>query len=303
MSDLLSLFLNNLLPIFLAAGAGYLLANRLKVPVRPLSQSAFYIFSPCLIFRLMTSTNLTGEEIGRAVLFSVAICLAMGILAWITGRFLRFERKLLAATALASMFTNAGNYGLAVTLFAFGEEALSYASIFFVTNALLAYSVGALIASLGSATLAQSLKNLLRVPALYGMLLGLGVMALDWQLPLPINRAINLLADASIPVLLVVLGMQLQASQWHGNRLPLSVATGLRLLVAPVLAVSMSLIFGLRGAANQALVLEASMPTAVLTTVIATEYNLQPSFVTAVVFLTTLLSPLTLTPLLSFLGG
>lgn len=217
MSDLLSLFLNNLLPIFLAAGAGYLLAHRLKVPVRPLSQAAFYIFSPSLIFRLMTSTKLSGAEIGRAVLFSVAIGLSMGLLAWIIGRLLHFERKLVAATALASMFTNAGNYGLAVTLFAFGEEALSYASIFFVTNALMAYSVGALIASLGSASLAQSLKNLLRVPALYGMLLGIGVMALDWQLPLPVNRAIDLLADASIPVLLVVLGMQLQTSQWRAT--------------------------------------------------------------------------------------
>lgn len=303
MSDLLSLFLNNLLPIFLAAGAGYLLAHRLKVPVRPLSQSAFYVFSPCLIFRLMTSTKLTGAEIGGAVLFSVVTGLGMGLLAWLIGKGLHFERKILAATALTSMFTNAGNYGLAVTLFAFGEEALSYASIFFVTNALMAYSIGALTASLGSSSLAQSLKNLLRVPALYGMLLGLGVMALDWQLPLPVNRAIDLLADASIPVLLVVLGMQLQASQWRGNRLPLAVASGLRLLVAPLLAIGISLLFGIQGATRQALVLEASMPTAVLTTVIATEYNLQPDFVTAVVFLTTLLSPLTLTPLLYFLGG
>ncbi len=128
-------------------------------------------------------------------------------------------------------------------------------------------------------------------------------MALNWQLPLPINRAIDLLADASIPVLLVVLGMQLQSSQWKGNRMPLAVASSLRLVGAPLLAISLSLAFGLRGAAQQAMVLEASMPTAVLTTVIATEYNLQPDFVTAVVFLTTLLSPLTLTPLLSFLGG
>jgi hypothetical protein len=303
LSGLLSLFLNNLLPIFLAASAGYLLAHRLKVPVRPLSQSAFYIFSPCLIFRLMTSTKLSGTEIGRAVLFSSATGLSIGFLAWILGKLLRFERKLLAATAVASMFTNAGNYGLAVTLFAFGEEALSYASIFFVTNALMAYSIGALIASLGSASMAQSLKNLLRVPALYGMLLGIGVMALDWQIPLPVYRAIDLLADASIPVLLVVLGMQLQASQWQGNRLPLAVASGLRLIAAPVLAIGLSQLFGLEGSARQAMVLEASMPTAVLTTVIATEYNLQPTFVTAVVFTTTLLSPLTLTPLLSFLGG
>jgi predicted permease len=37
--------------------------------------------------------------------------------------------------------------------------------------------------------------------------------------------------------------------------------------------------------------------------VLATEYNVEPSFVTAAVFTSTLLSPLTLTPLLAFLGA
>jgi predicted permease len=45
------------------------------------------------------------------------------------------------------------------------------------------------------------------------------------------------------------------------------------------------------------------MPVAVLTTILATEFDAQPSFVTAAVLITTLLSPLTLTPLLAFLGA
>jgi len=44
------------------------------------------------------------------------------------------------------------------------------------------------------------------------------------------------------------------------------------------------------------------MPSAVLTTVLASEYDLDSSLVTAIVFTTTLLSPLTLTPLLLYLG-
>jgi predicted permease len=44
------------------------------------------------------------------------------------------------------------------------------------------------------------------------------------------------------------------------------------------------------------------MPSMVSATVLATEYNLDSRLVTAVVFVSTLLSPLTLTPLLVFLG-
>ena len=77
----------------------------------------------------------------------------------------------------------------------------------------------------------------------------------------------------------------------------------MRLLVAPLLAIGLSRIFGLTGPAYQATVLEAGMPTAVLTTVLATEFDCLPSFVTTVVFVTTILSPLTLTPLLYILGA
>jgi predicted permease len=62
-------------------------------------------------------------------------------------------------------------------------------------------------------------------------------------------------------------------------------------------------LFGLQGATRQASILEASMPTAVMCTILATEFDVEPAFVTSVVFVTTILSPLTITPLLSYLGG
>jgi hypothetical protein len=303
LAELFSLFYSNLLPIFLATGAGYLLAHRLKVPVRPLSQAAFYIFSPCLIFSIILSSNINAEDAGLMVLFTLVISLLMGLLSWITGRLLRLDRKEAISIALPTMFTNAGNYGLALVLFAFGEEALAFAAIFFVTNALLAYSLGAVTASLGSRNLTDSLKGLFRVPALYAMILGLVISSLGWKLPLPVDRAVNLLADASIPVLMVVLGMQLQAVKWQASRKTILAVTILRLGIAPLVAFWLSGILGMEGPMLQAAVLEASMPSAILNTVLATEYNLQPTLVTAAVFMTTLLSPLTLTPLLAILGG
>ena len=76
----------------------------------------------------------------------------------------------------------------------------------------------------------------------------------------------------------------------------------MRLVVGPFVALGISALFGLQGPARQAGITEAGMPTAVMTTVLATEYNLEPSLVTAIIFINTILSPLTLTPLLYFLG-
>jgi hypothetical protein len=103
--------------------------------------------------------------------------------------------------------------------------------------------------------------------------------------------------------MLVLLGLQLQTAVWSNHSLPMTLAGGMRLLVSPLLAFLLIPLFGLVGPARQALILEAAMPTAVLTTVLATEFNAEPSFVSATVLVTTLLTPLTLTPLLALLGA
>jgi predicted permease len=84
---------------------------------------------------------------------------------------------------------------------------------------------------------------------------------------------------------------------------PLILTTGVRLLVAPLLAFGLTRLFGMSGPSYQAVVLESAMPVAVMTTILATEFDAEPTFVTASVLVTTLLSPLTLTPLLAFLGA
>jgi len=82
----------------------------------------------------------------------------------------------------------------------------------------------------------------------------------------------------------------------------MQLSVALRLLIAPVIALGLAALFGIQGFARQGSVTEASMPTMVSSTVLATEYQLDSKLVTAIVFISTLLSPLTLTPLLVFLG-
>ena len=303
MTTWIVLFLNNLLPVFLIAGAGYLLSRWLQVSPQTLSQVIFYIFSPCLIFNLLTNNQLSGGDILSMMLLAGLTAAAVGLLTWLAGRALKLERRMLAAVLITSMFMNAGNFGLPVILFAFGEAGLAYASLFFVTNSILNYTVGVAIASMGSTGFAQALSNLLRIPTIYALALAVLFMRTGWQVPLPIERTTQLLGNAAIPAMLVLLGFQLKNVQWSGRAVPLALAGSMRMLVGPAIALGFSLLLGLQGPARQAGILEAAMPAAVLNTVVATVYDAEPSFVTAVVFMTTLLSPLTLTPLLAYLGA
>ena len=235
--------------------------------------------------------------------FAIVIVVAVGGLTWIAGRLFGFGRQLLVAVLITTMFANSGNFGLSLTLFAFGKEALTYAALYFVTTAILTYTLGVVIASLGSASLGQALLGLFKVPAVYAVVLALIFSQLDWQLPLFADRTVSLLGNAAVPVLLVLMGLQLQHSKFNGDLRALATSNTIRLVISPALAIGLSIVFGLQGAARQAGIIESAMPTAIMTTVLATEYNVKPSFVSTAVFTSTLLTPLTLTPLLAYLGA
>ena len=303
MSYLLVLFANNILPIFIASASGYLLAKYVRVNPRSISQLAFYIFSPALVFKLLTDSKLNPGDIFRMGAFAVAGVVLIGLLAWLVGRFFHFDRRLLVAFLLAVMFGNSGNYGLSLNLFAFGKEALPYASMYFVVVLLLMYSLGVFLASLGNGGVKTALLGLAKVPAVYATLAALLVNWAGWELPLPVDRTVTLLGDATIPTLMVLMGMQLYHSQWNGQFLALGLANSMRLVLAPLLAIGLAALFGLTGTAYQAGVAQSSMPTAVVMTILATEYDVEPSFVSTAVFTSTLLSPLTVTPLLAYLGA
>jgi predicted permease len=303
LSELLLLFFNNLFPILLAAAIGFSLAKWIGINPRPLSQVVFYVFSPVLVFNLIRNSQLSNQDILRTLAFTLILFLCIGILTWLIGGALRFERKTLAAVLITSMFMNAGNYGLPLTSFAFGEQALAFASIFFVINAMLTNTVGIVIASSGSTSVLNAIKGLIKFPAIYALSLGILFLQFDWKLPTGLDRSITLLGNAAIPCMLVLLGMQLVNIRVNGHVKPLMLTSSMRLLVAPALAFGLTRLLGITGPAQQAVVLEAGMPVAVLTTILATEFDSEPTFVTTAVLITTLLSPLTLTPLLALLGA
>jgi len=303
LTELLTLFANNLLPILLVAGTGYIAGKWLNVEARSISRVVFYLFSPCLLFDLLVTSQLNSSDMLRMVGFTAATILSVAVITWLLGRVLKLERKMLAAVIICTMTLNAGNFGLSLSMFAFGEEALAYASLFFVTSAIITYTVGVTIASMGESSLLASLKGLLKIPAVYAVVLALIFIYLNWELPLPLSRSVSLLSDAAIPGMLLVLGLQLQNNHRTRNTRALVLANGMRLLGGMGIGFAMAAIFGLQGMAYNAGVLEASMPTAVLSTILATEYDTEPAFVTTAVFSSTLLSPLTLTLVLWILGA
>jgi predicted permease len=301
--DLLRLFAENLLPVLLAAAAGYVLAATVRPDPRAVSHVAFSVFAPCLIFQLIMDNHVPVGALLRMFGFAMTALLVLGGIAFGVARALGWSRSLTSALVLTVMLPNAGNLGLSTSLLAFGDAGLAQASLFFLGSSIVTYTLGVFVASLGRAGLGAALLGLVKVPAIWGVALAFIMSGAGRALPGPIATSVKLLADACIPTFLVILGMQLFAARRAGPSKPVAIATGLRLIGGAAVGLLLASVFGLEGAARQAGVLQASMPTAVITIILATEYDIEPEFVTGVVFVSTVLSPFTLTPLMALLLG
>ena len=302
MALLLSIFAFDLLPIFLIAGAGFALARWRGASATTLTHVVFYALLPCFAFRLLMTSVATGREFGLMVLLAMLVMAAMALVGAVASFALRLNRTETSAFLLVLMFSNGGNYGLPVVSFAFGEQALSYGTVFFLTGSVMTSTVGAFLAAAGRRSLRAALMSVLRMPALYGILAAVLALSTGITTPAPLMRPITMLSDAALPVMILVLGMQLERAVVPARPALVVLAVSLSLVLAPLIALGLTSLFNVAGPARQAVVVLASMPVAVATTILALEFDTSPEFVTGAVFLSTLLSPITLTPLIAYLS-
>ncbi len=298
-SDLIAIFSQTLLPVFLIAGAGYLLSSRLTMDGKTLGRFLFYLATPSLVFRSLYQMEIDMAALQHLALVVGGVTLSTGLLGWLLAA--GASRQERAALTLSSAVSNNGNMGIPICLFAFGAPGLSLGSLYYVINSFLGNTVGVLVASSGHVAFGAALRNSLRVPVLYAAVLGLFLNQWAVELPLGVFRGIDLLANGAIPGMLVLLGVQLSDAPLRQQQGPTLRTAAIRLLLAPLLAAAFCFALGITGIERNVLILQAAMPTAVMSAVLATEYNAAPRLVATVIFVTTALSVVSLSVVLWFI--
>jgi predicted permease len=296
---LLRIFADNIAPVFLVAAVGFIAGRWLEIDPKIVSRLVFYVFSPALVFRSLATAGISLIELGQLILVMGLIYACMAAIAYLI---MRQQGKVdRAGIMLSAVSPNNGNLGLPVIDFAFGPEVLARAVVVFVAMTILNNTVGVWIASSGRSSPLDALWKILRVPAAYAVAAGLLVRGLNVTLPLAFERSVDILADASIPTMLILLGLQLARFE-HVERLRLAgVGAALRLLVAPVVAALLVLLFRLSTQSSIAVLMQASMPVGVFTSIFASEFELDSQLSLSIILTSTIASPLTLSVLILLL--
>ncbi len=296
---MLDVFLDVVLPVALVAVVGGAVGRWQSIPVGPISSLVFYLFSPALVFHSLAETHVSAEASLKIVAVLLATYAVMYLAATFWSALARHSQSFRAAFALAVITPNQGNMGLPVALLAFGQPGLDIAVVNFVAGATLTYTAGVFVASMAAGSRRDAMRAPFRYPVLYAAAAGVLVNVLGIDLPTTLDAPAATLADAAVPAMLVVLGLQLHHAVGRDRLIDTAMVNASRLLIAPLVAWSVATALGLDGADRGTLVVLAAMPTAVVATILATEFGAYPTFVTRAVVTTTLTSMLTLTVLIS----
>jgi len=292
-----------LLPLILVAGAAFLLGRFSQINPKPIASATFYLFSPSLVFVALAHSTVSLEMLGRLALLKALVYLALIPISHLLAARLKLPASVASAFTLVVVSANSGNYGLSVNEFAFGAAGLSLAVICYVTDNLLINSIGVYLAARGHASARGALIQVFRNPAVYAAPLGILAHQFNWTLPLPLDRALELLSRAAVPTMLTVLGLQLAVLPLDRRHWQLmGLASSLRLIAAPLLALALALPLGLTGLARQVGVVETAVPTAVMASIIAGRYDTEPNLVAGTIMVTSLASLVTVTLLLSWIS-
>lgn len=295
-----SIFVNNVLPSFVVIGVGYLLERRIKVDKRTLSRLAIYVLTPCLVFSSIVKSEVDPSQFGRMTAYVIVFTLIMIAIGYLVGRLLGWSPQAIKALMLSVGFTNSGNMGLSIILFTFGEDGFALGATYFVATNLTANTLAAFIAAHGRGSLGHTLLQVLKLPGIYAFALALALRSVG-ELPELVMRPISLIAQAQIPIMLMMLGVQLAQTKLGARLKDISVGVVLRLVGGAAVAFALAPFLGLHGLARQVAIAQSSTPAAVSSALMAIEFGADAEYVASVIFFSTLFSSVTMSLLLAML--
>lgn len=283
--------LSPVVSVYLLIFAGFLFAHWKKISLASVTEIIVYLGTPALVFSSLASKPLYAGEIVALSAGILLIFAGVGLLIRLYFLLTRFSSR---GFALPTLFMNAGNMGIPLALFAFGQEGFQRATLLFVIITFLQYSLGVyILKGRGNGS------EIFRLPLIYAAIAGLMVNLAQIKIPELLLQPVAMLGQATIPIMLISLGYRL----YQVESLQLGHALGGALLrifggfAAAGIAVHL---IGAEGVNRQVLLLYGALPAAVVNFILTEKYRQDPGLAASIVVLSTFISILTI-PLLFWL--
>ncbi|MDI6643877.1 MAG: AEC family transporter [Methanobacteriaceae archaeon] len=293
-----------IMAIIVMIAIGYLLRKRGILDSedsQTLNKIVINLSIPSLIFLAMYTADLSDIHILVLIPF---ICLLLGTISGIIGYLFAkakgYSYKTRWSIIITTAMVNSGFLGYPVILGVFGAQGLIRAIFYDMGSIILFIGFGILFMMIFKSKSSDIIKKTFLFPPLWGVLFGIIFNLLNIEIGF-FENIIDYLSGAAIPLIMISLGLSLQARDIKGYIDVASFVSFIRLIFAPLMALVIVYLIGIDGLERSVIIVEAAMPSAMLSLVLAINYDLDVNAVAASIFLTTVLSMITIPLLIIFL--
>jgi predicted permease len=280
------------IPIFSIILVGYAIGKRKKVDMQPFIDLIVYIAGPCLIFSSISRSTINLTDFTMLAGAALAIILIMAFTAFLIFKLTHSDKT---GLYLPLVFGNTSYLGYPVALFAFGMAGLSRAVVFDMMNSLVIFSLGIYIVNRKN-----ELLEAFKLPLLYAVIAGLTVNLLHIPVPDVLFTPLEMIGMITIPLALLVLGYKLTTIKISAAKIAVF-ASLFRICGGFLVALVLIQLLSIDGLVKDILLLQAAMPSAVMSMILAAKYNRDASLVASVVLITTALSMISIPLILAIL--
>ena len=295
-----------LLVILLALG--YLCA-RLKL-VGPefnkgLSKLVINVFLAGMILSSVINKKLemTGGDVAFGLLMltlSMLICVGIG---WLSPTLLRIKDGDKGMYRMLSAFMNNGCVGFPLVAAVYGENAVFFASLSNIPFNLLLYTAGVMLLQKGDKNTKFSIKSVINVP-IVATLIAVVIFAFEIPMPKLVDDVADTLSAATVPLSMMCVGLSLGSVSLKEALLQprLYGISLVRLLSCPLAVWLVLRIFITNPVILGTIVLLSACPSAIICTILGIQYGRDGVESSEAIFISTMLSMITIPLLISVLG-
>ncbi len=284
-----------LFPVFFIVGIGYFLGkNERNIDTVFITNFSANFGAPALFIFAITSSGVKFDIFSEYFIYSIIALSSFAIVGII---FLLFMKKDFIRELPPFFLPNTGNMGIPICLFAYGSLGMGIAAAISSLVVLLHFTVNIFLASKKF-----DINIILKSPSSYAVIIAVAFLYFDLQMPIFVINTSMLLGYAMIVLILMSLGISLTQLKVFSFKSALISSVG-RVIIGPIIAVILIKIFNLSGFPAGVLLIQSSMPSAILTYLIASMYSPKEIVdnISSMIVVSTLMSLITV-PIIVFIA-
>lgn len=294
-----------IISIVLMIGLGYFLKRidfLSEKDIDPLNKIVMYILMPCMIFSALYSADMSLlPTLGILPFVILTASIGSGVISYIVLKRLHYDDKKIWSVLVTVMIANTAFMGYPVNLGVYGHPGFLRAIFCDLATTCMFLLLSFVLVLKFGGTVKRAFREILFFPPLWAVVLGISFNLLNIPIGPVLDKTVNYLADGAIPLIMISLGLSIELGGLARSKAMVIFTSIVKLGVFPLIALIVVSLLGLTGLQHDVGIIEAAMPSGMLSLLLAITYKLDYELTSDCILINTVISLITLPIIMTLL--